>query len=173
MQLRVLIRCWRQWFTAMVIFSTTTPNCKRPWFGYIFTPTFQNSTRWNAGAHWGMHTVGPRKRWRRKKVLEARKGWRFHSHAKKNASVAFLQWRWTQFSGLKKFPITITNLVMGLSHNKIYKQTKASCHSYRVNAKISMTFPCIIETFKYRFHVNKDTRVCNFFILLSFSSAEN
>jgi len=73
MQLRVLNRCWRPWFTAMVIFSTTTRNCKRPWFGYTFTPTFQNSTRWSAGAHWGTHTVGPPKR-ARKKVLEARRG---------------------------------------------------------------------------------------------------
>lgn len=123
MQLRVWIRCWRRWFTAMVIFSTTTRNCKRPWFGYTFTQTFENSTRWSAGAHWGMHTVGPPQRGR-KKVVEARRGWRFQRHAKKNASVAFPQLRWTQFSGLKKFPATITNLVMGLRPNKIYKQTK-------------------------------------------------
>lgn len=112
--LRVLIRCWRRWFTATKTYSTTTQNCKMPWFGFTFTQTFQNSTRWNVGAHW-------RKR-QHPQVGSRRRGWQFHSHAKKNANVAFHRLRWALFSGLNKFPAAITNLVMGLGPNKIYKQ---------------------------------------------------
>ena len=106
-------RYWRPSFTGMGTCWTTTQNCRKHWFGFTFTQTFQSSTRWNVGVHWRMrvlHQVGPMKRVG-KVILQVTRA--RHNHAKITVTVAFHP-RVQQPLGLKSIPVTTINIMMRL-----------------------------------------------------------